>query len=416
LAVRPQLIAIAAISLAALVAMAASAQTPAPVTLSGLFDPDLAEIKPDAIGKLKDAIKKAPPGDCHPPRVTFKVVVAAGVGDPLFLTTLANARWEALAATLKKPAGVFASLGVDASQLTRESAAVEGNLDYVQVSYNGDDKDPPKLKVTSIPRQGTKVKVGDQINVTITASERYEDGHKSWPTGVYNIQLTDGDGWVKSENYGRVPQPCATPTFPATYTVPCKSTVHLTAIAEDAVGNKDSKVAEFYTVGVWHGTDENSYDITSNDGVEDVRSRYHELVTFDLCETSKDKLEGQAHATWASNQEVTRGKCAGMKTTQDPKTVTWDAHLTGSIQHLAGNTRFEFHATPDRGPPYKEITTPGGECTLGGTQEANQNSWDGFTFSLKQGEDHYDFPYDAPLGTGDTGQHHQELHVKSSGK
>src|SRR5437762_12141403 len=283
LAVRPPLIAVAAISLATLVAIAAFAETPSGVTLSGLFDPDLSELKPDAIGKLQEAAKKAH-RDCYPPRVKFTVVVTAAEQ---------SATGEHLA-----PARVYAlqhalpSLGLEPDQFKVDS--VTGVVDGVLVSYdkfNDDDKDPPKLlRITSIPPKDSKVKPGDKIKVTITASERYEDGHKSWPTGVYNIQLTDGDGWVKSENYGRVPQPCATPTFtPKPYTVPCEAVVHLTAIAEDAVGNKDSKVAEFYPVGVWHGTDENSYDITGNDGVEDVRSRYHELVTFDLCETSRSE-------------------------------------------------------------------------------------------------------------------------------
>ena len=395
-------------------AIAASAQTSAPVTLGGLFDPDLAEIKPDAIGKLKDAIKKAH-RDCYPPRVKF-TVVTSGQGDPLFVETLGNARVEALQ---NKDTGL-PSLGLEPDQFKVDS--VTGVVDGVLVSYDkfepDDDKDPPTLKVTWVPKKGTKVKAGDQIKVTIKASERYEDGHKSWPTGVYNIQLTADDGLVDSKNYGRVPEPCERRTFETTYTVPPNppQIVHLTVIAEDAVGHKDPEVGKFPTVEVWHGTDENSYDITSNDGVEDVRSRYHEVVTFDLYETSRDKLEGQAHATWTSSQEVTRGKCAGVKTTQDPKTVTWDAQLTGSIQHFPGSTRFEFHATPNRGPPYKEISTPGGECTVALTHQANNNSWDGFTFSLKEGEDHYDFSYDAPLLVGDTGRHYFKLHVESSGK
>src|ERR1700681_2255172 len=76
LAVRPPLIAVAAISLVALAAIAAFAQTPAPVTLTGLFEEDLAELRTSR--QLMDAIKKAKRGDCYPPRATFKVVVKAG--------------------------------------------------------------------------------------------------------------------------------------------------------------------------------------------------------------------------------------------------------------------------------------------------------------------------------------------------
>ena len=70
-AVRPPLIAVAAISLVALAAIPAFAQTPSPVTLSGLFNPcpsdltdipapsDVLAMRPDAIRKLQEAAKKA---------------------------------------------------------------------------------------------------------------------------------------------------------------------------------------------------------------------------------------------------------------------------------------------------------------------------------------------------------------------
>jgi hypothetical protein len=424
-AVHPPLIAVAAISLPALAAIAAFAQTPSPVTLSGLFNPcpsdltdipapsDVLAMRPDAIRKLQEAAKKANRGGCYPPRATFKALIPASTrGDPLYLVTLANARAEAVAAALR-------SHGVDRDQF-KIGAAVEGNSDNVLVTYDkfepDDDKDAPTFKeVTWSKKEGSKVKAGDQIKVTITASERYEDGHKSWPTGVQLIQLTADDGLVDSKDYGKKPEPCATPIFTPTYTVPRNPPriVHLTAIADDAAGNKNIKVGEFYTVEVWHGTDENSYDETSNEG---VRSTYHGLVTFDLYETSKDKLEGQAHATWTSSQETLTGQCAGHKLTQDPKTVAWDAQLTGTIQHLPGSTRFDFHATPDRGPPYKVIETPGGACKLGGNSQGNDNKWSGTNFSLKSGQDHYDHFNAPPLTAGHTGQQYYKFHVESSGK
>ena len=176
-----------------------------------------------------------------------------GAGDRLFVNTLAGARQDALNAALP-------SLGLEPGQFKVDS--VISVVDGVLVSYDKfkpeDDKDreAPKFKVTWSKKKGAKVKVGDKIKVTIKASERYEDGHKSWPTGVYNIQLTADDGLVKSENYGRVPDPCATPFFEATYTVPAnpKQIVHLTAIVEDGVGNKDSEVGEFPTGNKWEGT------------------------------------------------------------------------------------------------------------------------------------------------------------------
>ena len=87
--------------------------------------------------------------------------------------------------------------------------------------------------------------------MTITVSERYEDGHKSWPTGVQTIQLLADAGLIDSKPYGPPTQPCERQTFEATYTVPRNPPliVHLRAIAEDGVGNQASEVAEFPTSG-----------------------------------------------------------------------------------------------------------------------------------------------------------------------
>ena len=409
LAVRPPLIAVAAVSLAALVAIAAFAETPSGVTLSGLFDPELAELK--TTEQLKDAIKKAH-RDCYPPRVKFTVVVT-GAEQRDTGEHLAPARVYALQHALP-------SLGLEPDQFKVDS--VIGVVDGVLVNYdkfNDDDKDAPKLKVTWVPKKGTKVKAGDKIKVTIRASERYEDGHKSWPTGVYNIQLTADDGLVDSKNYGRVPDPCERRTFEATYTVPRNppQIVHLTAIAEDAGGHKDPEVGKFPTVEVWHGTDENSYDITAHDGFQDARSRYHELVTFDLYETSTGKVEGQAHVTWTASGGLVTGICAGVKWIHDPKTVAWDAQLTGTVQHRPdGSTAISVQATPRLGPSYKVTNTPAGDCTLVRTDQANENSWGGFGFKLKPGQDHYDEHSDIPLRANQTGQKYEEIHVESTGK
>jgi hypothetical protein len=170
------------------------------------------------------------------------------------------------------------------------------------------------------------------------------------------------------------------------------------------------------------GTEEISYDITANDYVEDVRSVYHLLVTFNLHETSKDNLEGQAHATWTSSQEGSGyGSCPPRKTRQDPETVAWDAQLTGTIRRLPGDpariTHFEFDAAPERGPPYKWIIPFGGEWCRGSTDTRNDNEWrNPHEFDLKPGQDHYDISSDASLGAGSTGRHHYELHIKLTGK
>ena len=225
------------------------AQTPSPVVLIGVFDTDLADVKPEAIRQLREAAKKAH-RDCYPPRATFKVIVFNK--DLSFAKSLADARASALAAALP-------SLGLDPGQFKIETkvwVATEGLTvpDSVAVNYDkfdGADMDSPTLKVNSTPTKGTKVKAGDQIKVTIWASERYEDGHKSFPTGVQRIKLlADGGKLVDSKDYGPGPPPCEPRTFETTYTVPSNPPpiVHLRAVAEDAIGNKPSELtAEFPT-------------------------------------------------------------------------------------------------------------------------------------------------------------------------
>ncbi len=281
-AVRRPLIAVAAISLAALAAIAAfevagfdpvspafaQKPTPPPVTLTGLFD-NYAKLK--TTEQLKDAIKKAHV-ECYPPRAKFTVLVpraalgifkeSSDVG--MALTSLAQAEADAVAAVLP-------SLGLDPGQFkTGWAWTAEGNNgvvdilngesnaqgNSVRVSYgkfdpqDDNEKEAPKLKVTWTPTEGTKVKAGDKIKVTITASERYEDGHKSWPSGVQRIKLLADDGKVvDSKDYGRVISLCARQTFEAIYTVPLNPPpiVHLQAFAEDTVGNHDTEAAGFPT-------------------------------------------------------------------------------------------------------------------------------------------------------------------------
>jgi hypothetical protein len=303
LAVRPPLIAVAVISLAALEVAGfdpvstAFAQTPAPVTLTGLFEPEIAELK--TTEQLKDAVKKAH-RDCYPPRAKFTIVVPGG-SDSVFVEALARARVAALQLALP-------SLGLEPGQFKVDY--VIGVVDGVLVSYDkftpDDDKDAPKLKVTSIPKKGTKVKAGDKIRVTITASERYEDGHKSWPTGVRSIQLTADDGLVDSKDYGRVPQPCERRTFEATYTVPRNppAIVHLTAIAEDGVGNNDSEVGEFPTGDMWSGTLHAKSSQFWGPGGQCIDEEWD--INLDLVVLSDGSVTGKG-----SGQLVSMPKCSG---------------------------------------------------------------------------------------------------------
>ena len=358
LAVRPPLIAVAVISLAALEVAGfdpvstAFAQTPAPVTLTGLFEPDVADLK--TTEQLKDAVKKAH-RDCYPPRVKFTIVVPGG-GDPVFLETLARARVEALQLALP-------SLGLEPGQFKVDY--VIGVVEAALVSYDkftpDDDKDAPKLKVTSIPKKGTKVKAGDKIKVTITASERYEDGHKSWPTGVRSIQLTADDGLVDSKDYGRVPQPCERRTFEATYTVPRNPPpiVHLTAIAEDGVGNQDSEVGEFPTGDIWSGTlHAKSSQFFGPLGGQCIDEEWD--INLDLVVLSDGSVTGKG-----SGQLVSMPKCSGGVSSHK-----WRYDLEGHTISCPGiRGRFdgkEFELQFPVAHPGEEHGTLGGILSLSG--------------------------------------------------
>ena len=232
-------------------------QTPDAVTLS-LFDPDLADIRSGGAEKLKDAT------NCFP-SATFIVGAVAGdlgeapgdVKDDLMRDALGKAREEALHAALTR-------LGIDGARfkILIEPETSYGVHVYHPTPKSNANKDGPALKVTSEPKKGAKVKAGDSIAVTIEASERYEDGYRGWPTGVQSIQLIADGGpgtpktLVDSKDFGRIPPPCERrKVVMEPYIVPENppAIIHLHALVEDAVGNPNSKDADFPT-GDWFGT------------------------------------------------------------------------------------------------------------------------------------------------------------------
>ena len=227
------------------------ADTLPPVTIKGVFEPDLADVKPTATQPIKDSLATAKQSEdgCYPPPLATVTAEVNGSGDPSFDAALGKARADALQQAL-------AAIGYGPDRA--KAAYVIGKSDNVEVTYKNLDKDtdPPRLKVTSTPPKGTRVKAGDKIHVTIIASERHADGHKSWPSGVQAIQLTANDGLVDSKDYGKPPQACARQTLEANYTVPNNPppVVHLRAIAEDGVGNHGEEDADFPTGDKWEGT------------------------------------------------------------------------------------------------------------------------------------------------------------------
>jgi hypothetical protein len=246
------------------------------LALRNAFDPDLADLKPAASRQLENALKKFEAAeDCYPPRVTITVVMKKG-GDPIFLQTIGNVRADALQQAL-------VSFGLTQDQVRTDPVNIQGSREAVRVRFgdrfNDSDRDRPTLEVTSVPKDGQKVNAGDQIQIAIKASERYADGHKSWPTGVYVIQLISEDKDPQSKEYGRVPQGrgdvCIPRTEQMTYTVPSPPPLLVTLIvlAEDRAGNPpEAKVLRFPT-GDWAGRLEGSIHQLLRNGPQDWNVR-----------------------------------------------------------------------------------------------------------------------------------------------
>lgn len=265
----------------------AIAQTRPQATLSGVFDPDTADLNNGMAQALRsiDANLKnrheSGDGKCFPPARTEFRTYSKMTADPAFYNALAGARTAALTAAMTQA-------GLNPDEFSVDAAP--GNDGDVQVSLDTADRQAPILKVSSVPAKGTKVKAGDKIAVTINATERYEDGHKYQPTGVQMIQLiSNPGGLVDSKQFGRPPGPCARQSVVITYTVPDHPppVVHLAALAEDAVGNQSSESADFPTAGDWYGTlKAHGQGNIYNDTAE---------VSFSFSEETDGSLKGSGH-------------------------------------------------------------------------------------------------------------------------
>ncbi|HEY3025066.1 MAG TPA: hypothetical protein VGJ55_02830 [Pyrinomonadaceae bacterium] len=223
------------------------------ITAKGVFEADLNEVNPKpliaAINQLKATAK------CRPPRITFTVEVPIDLSPTSISLELPGARKEALEQYIRS-GGLNAVLEPEQYKpdVRAENSSGGPDLGMVDLSFeqfNDQDRDPPQIKLTSKPDAGTCVDADDQIQVTIRASERYEDGHKSWPSGVQMIQLKANGVEVEPTGFWRTPQPCERQTLTVTYKVPspAPSVVHLEAIVDDAANptHENSKSLDFPT-------------------------------------------------------------------------------------------------------------------------------------------------------------------------
>jgi hypothetical protein len=384
------LVVLAAISLAGLAVIAAfglaglgivnpayaqQGPVPSPVTLNGLFE----RVKGSGLRgpvvlkmteQLKDALKKAHPDGCYPPRVTFTILAPKSfnlAGGPSVTTTGPDRATPpqkidpGLFLRLQSPGAreeqaaidaALTSMGLEPDQVqirvaeTPSASGKPGGHD-VQVSYdrfNKDyepDKEAPKLKVVWTPVDGTSVKAGDQIQVTITASERYEDGHKSWPSGVFGLQLRSDDGKVIAQKdfFGHDIVVCARRTLTATYIVPINPppVVRLQAFARDAAENKDSVDAAFPT------------GPTCNFWVDDVKSE----VT--------DNTRGSVAEPGTSVRKVTYH----VRLREGPRATGGSANLIDGRQIYVFEIPLINEGTTVEGSEDEDQSGPGGHRTSG---------------------------------------------------
>src|SRR5438477_9440005 len=74
------------------------ADTLPPVVINGVFDPDLADVKPASTQAIKDALAKAKPSEdgCYPPPLVTVTADVKASGDASFEASLGKARADAL--------------------------------------------------------------------------------------------------------------------------------------------------------------------------------------------------------------------------------------------------------------------------------------------------------------------------------
>lgn len=278
------------------------------IALGRLFEPDVAEVLPDAGGKLADVIRSGKGGTkehCYPTTAGASGI-EIGMGateesDDLFLEALFRARRAQLLEFLR-------DRGLDPGQLAfqrSDGPDGTGQVELRQIPLS-DDTQAPELKVTSAPRKGTKVAPGDIISVTIRVRERKSellregpqgsDATSDWQSGIQSIQLTADNGLVEHEDYGRLPDPCSPGylerVLETSYTVPANPPpiVQLRAITSDYAGNQNFETGEFPT-GEWYGKQEWTFFGQAANG---AWTRVSVSVDLALDPDSKGNLTGTA--------------------------------------------------------------------------------------------------------------------------
>jgi hypothetical protein len=298
---------------------------------SGVFDPDDADVKVsdtlrDVTQWIDKQIKAPDPvtGDkgCYPPKAVSGAIFQSAGSDPEFGRILGRARAQAADQYFQThgiPGGT-----VDWSTPSPGEGQNDGGM---AVAYRA-DRDPPVLKASSRPDRGTLVKEKERIVVTIAASERHADGHRSWPTGVQGIQVLADDGRLEPGGQYQPPEPCKRQTLEVTYTVPADPppVVHLRMVAEDGVGHESTEDADFPTSGDWYGT------LTGHaeGSIYDDRT----VVRFSFSAASDGAISGRGRAETTSKTKSFAGYCETMRSVPNVSTFAIGGRRVGDEFHL----------------------------------------------------------------------------------
>lgn len=230
-------------------ALAQQAQT-AGITFD-LFPGDstgAADLDPGEARRLLDAARQAQtPEGCPLGRITIFVPA----GDAMFQNAMGNARRAVVLQFLDLN-------GIDPSRFFADVVVWggDGPGNDAQLETYPRDGEPPRLRVTSMPEKGTKVRTGQRITVKAIAN----DDANRWQTGIKSIDLTaEGGGPFGFQDYSPPATTCERPPPPRTlegvYRVPDnpRPIVRLRATAKDFANNETNLGAE-YPTGDWYGT------------------------------------------------------------------------------------------------------------------------------------------------------------------
>jgi hypothetical protein len=318
--------------------------------LFDLFEEDEPSPRPSELVQLANAIRGAQvPAPCPLGELT----ITSPMPDDMWRISLLNARTGAVLSGIERlgvPVAGRVVVKVQQGSLGNSDTAFQAAL----------DEKPPRLETrsrlangTSLPN-GSKVNPGDQIVVTMTAS----DDPDPWPTGLKGIQLvadSDGGRFIAAETY----EPCAEPRerqVVATYVVPANPPpmVRLTALAEDWIGQIDTDVGEFPTAD-WQGT------IAMKVQIGGMKSTSGVTFAFDVAPDGSLNGRARAHIQGETTPVATSPPCTSLVTASPNQ---FDVELGGRRN---GDT-FEI-ALSVAGSSRRTITM---ECAPGGVATSTE--------------------------------------------